>query len=164
MEIDIIDLSLPEYQDLTREQREMVRLAQIEKEALLAADEAEKRKLFYQLLERRTARGTLQRFEAERIGKETEEKIEELRQNLIQQMYLIAENTDEEGKDNYRYPNKLNMELPPSQRLMVVENYYLNKESDPATRLAIYTMDTVAKSYLGDLYETLYEILAKMQR
>ena len=47
-----------------------------------------------------------------------------------------------------------------SQRFLVVRNYYMTITDDPDARLQAYAMDTLAQSYLGEFYATLYDLLA----
>ena len=161
MEIDIIDLTDPDYQDLSAVQLAMVRAAQVKKNTLVADNDAEKKKLFYFMLSNNTARSNIRKFEEERLDALTEQKISAVREDLIQQLRFesIAAEGNEAGP--YRYPENPNYALSPSQRFLVVRNYYMDVTSDPATRLQMYTMDTLARAYLGEYYQTLYELLAQ---
>ncbi len=161
MTIDIIDLSDPAYQDLSSVQMAMVRAAQTKKNAIVAACNAEKRKLFYFMLANNTARSNVRAFEEERLDAEAEEEIAGVREDLISQLHFesIAAEGNEAGP--YRYPENPNYALSPPQRFLVVRNYYMEVTSDPATRLQMYAMDTLARAYLGEYYETLYELLAQ---
>ena len=53
-----------------------------------------------------------------------------------------------------------NYNLTPSQRFLVVRNYYMQSTEDPDARLAAYAQDTLARQYLGEFYVTLYDLLA----
>ena len=48
--------------------------------------------------------------------------------------------------------------LPYSERYKLVRDYYFTIE-DPQERLALYTVDEVAKQYLSSYYRTLYDVL-----
>lgn len=161
MEIDIIDLTDPEYQDLSAVQLAMVRTAQTKKNTIVSENEAEKKKIFYFMLSNNTARSDIRAFEEERLDALAEEKIAAVREDLIRQLHF--ESIASEGNDAgpYRYPENPNYNLSASQRFLVVRNYYMNVTSDPATRLQMYTMDTLARAYLGEYYQTLYELLAQ---
>ncbi len=161
MEIDIIDLTDPEYSDLSSVQLAMVRAAQAKKNALVAENEAEKSKLFYFMLSNNTARSNIRVFEEERLDALTEEKIEAVREDLIHQLQFEAMSSEGNEIGPYRYPENPNYLLSAPQRFLVVRNYYMNVTSDAAVRLQMYTMDTLARAYLGEYYETLYEILAQ---
>ncbi len=161
MEIDIIDLTDPAYQDLTEVQLSMVRAAQTKKNAIVAECEAEKRKIFYFMLANNTALSNIRTFEEERLEASADAEIAGVREDLIQQLHFesIASVGNDAGP--YRYPENPNYELSASQRFLVVRNYYMNVTSDAATRLQMYTMDTLARAYLGEYYQTLYELLAQ---
>ena len=75
---------------------------------------------------------------------------------------LAYEALGSEGDENgpYRYPENPNYNLVPSQRFLVVRNYYMQSTDDPDARLAAYAADTLARSYLGEFYATLYSLLA----
>lgn len=165
MQIDIIDLTQIEFKDLSKEQFSLVVEAQLKKNGILDELAAEKRKLYYRCLERNTVRSNVRTYEEARLDAAAEKEIGDLRDKLIQDIYLIAEGVETEGStETYSYPDNPNYGLPMSQRYLVVRTYYLNKESDPAARLQMYTMDTVAKAYLGDYYETLYEYFAQLAK
>lgn len=160
MTIDIIDLTDPEYSDLSPVQLAMVRAAQTKKDKILEETKQEKRKLFYLMLSRNFARSTTRAYEEERLDAEAEDKIEAVREDLKYQ--LAYEALGSEGGENgpYRYPENPNYTLTPAQRFLVVRGYYMEVTSDPEARLQAYAMDTLARSYLGEFYQTLYELLA----
>ncbi len=161
MEIDIIDLTDPEYADLSEVQLSMVRAAQTKKNAIVAENEAEKKKIFYFMLSCNTLRSNIRLFEEERLDALAEEKISAVREDLILQ--LRFESIASEGNDAgpYRYPENPNYGLSASQRFLAVRNYYMEVTDDAAVRLQMYTMDTLARAYLGEYYQTLYELLAQ---
>ncbi len=161
MEIDIIDLTDPEYQNLTPVQLAMVRAAQTKKNAIVAENDEEKKKLFYFMLSNNTARSNIRTFENERLDALAEEKIAAVREDLIQQIHFEAIASEGNEAGPYRYPENPNYNLSAPQRFLVVRNYYMDVTSDPATRLQMYTMDTLARAYLGEYYQTLYELLAQ---
>lgn len=160
MEIDIIDLNDPAYQNLSEVQLAMVRAAQTKKNDLVAANEEEKRKIFYFMLSNNTARSDIRHYAEDRLDDLTEQKIAAVREDLIQQLHF--ESIAAEGNDAgpYRYPENPNYGLSAPQRFLVVRNYYMDVTSDAAARLQMYTMDTLARAYLGEYYQTLYEVLA----
>ena len=161
MDIDIIDLSDPAYQDLSPVQLAMVRAAQAKKNTIVAENNAEKRKIFYFMLSNNTARSDIRTFEEARLDALAEEKIDAVREDLIQQIHFEAIASEGNDAGPYRYPENPNYNLSASQRFLVVRNYYMDVTSDAAVRLQMYTMDTLARAYLGEYYQTLYEILAQ---
>ncbi len=46
-----------------------------------------------------------------------------------------------------------------SERFLVVRQYYMDVTSDPNARLKAFGADTLARSYLGEFYQTLYDLL-----
>lgn len=83
-----------------------------------------------------------------------------VREDLIHQ--LAYESLGSEGNDKgpYRYPENPNYNLTYSQRFLVVRAYYMGVTSDADARLQAFAMDSLARSYLGEYYQTLYDLLA----
>lgn len=83
-----------------------------------------------------------------------------MREDLNHQ--LAYESIGSEGNENgpYRYPENPNYSLSNSQRFLVVRQYYMGVTTNAEARLQAYAMDTLARSYLGEFYQTLYELLA----
>lgn len=160
MEIDIIDLNDPNYQNLSPVQLAMVRAAQTKKNKILAEAEEEKGELFRLLLSNRMARSSALRDRNAEIDEEAEKEIKAVRSDLAYQ--LAYEGIGQEGDENgpYRYPENPNYNLAYAQRFLVVRNYYMQATDDPAARLQAYSMDSLARIYLGEYYQTLYELFA----
>lgn len=158
--IDIIDLTQEEYQNLNSVQLAMVRAAQAQKDQILAQAEQKKEKAFYTLLKHNVARNTAIPEQNAAIDLAAEKEIDVVREDLV---YRLAYSSDLSGGNDYGpydYPSNPDFNLSPSQRFIVVRNYYMALTSNPAQRLALYEADTLAQSYLGDFYATLYELLA----
>ncbi len=160
MTIDIIDLTDPEYADLSPLQLAMVRAAQGKKDQIVDEGEKEKQKLFYMMLANNFVRATTRTFEEERIDKETAAKVEVVKEDLLHQLAYEALGSEGNEAGPYRYPENPNYNLTPAQRFLVVRNYYMEVEDDPSARLAAFSVDSLARSYLGEYYQTLYELLA----
>ena len=160
MTIDIIDLSDPEYRDLSPVQLAMVRAAQAKKDKILADAEADKNALFYLVTSNGLMRSTSLGYQKEKIDAEALADVDVVREDLRYQ--LAYESLSSEGNANgpYRYPENPNYNLTPAQRFLVVRNYYMQATDDPDARLQAYAMDTLAREYLGEFYQTLYELLA----
>ena len=105
------------------------------------------------------ARGTPLRDAIAEIESEKQKEIEAIKSDLDYQ--LAYESLGSSGNENgpYRYPQNPNYTLTYSERFLVVRNYYMEQTSDPNARLKAYGMDTLAKSYLGQFYQTLYDLL-----
>lgn len=160
MTIDIVNLNSSKYSDLNAVQLAMVRAAQAKKNKILAEAKEEKAKIFQMLLSNGFARSTLVTTENARIDGEAQTQISVVKEDLDYQ--LAYEGLASEGNDQgpYRYPQNPNYNLSYSQRFLVVRTYYMNATNDPNARLQAYSMDTLAREYLGEFYQTLYELLA----
>ena len=160
MEIDIVDLTAEEYQNLNAVQISMVRVAQAKKNALLKAAEEKKKAVLRKLVFNRFEYSTLYPAETERIDAEAQEEIRVLQDDLKHQ--LAYEQLLQTGNENglYSYPENPNYYLPYNERFLIVRNYYMNRTSDPNARLAAFQGDTLAREYLGEYYATLHDLLA----
>ena len=164
MTIDIIDLTDPDYADLNAVQLAMVRAAQVKKDKIVAEADDAVRELFYLLLKNDNARSYVRTKEEARIRAQADAEIEAVREDLLYQ--LAYESIGSEGNEYgpYRYPENPNYNLTYAQRFLVVRNYYMQVESNPTARLEAFGMDSLARSYLGEFYQTLYEQLASYVR
>ena len=160
MTIDIVDLTDPEYSGLNAVQMAMVRTAQVKKNEILAKADEEKAEISQRLVANNFARSYVQVMANARITTAANAQIQALKEDLDYQ--LAYEALESEGNENgpYRYPENPNYNLMPSQRFLVVREYYMNVTDDPDARLQAYTVDTLARSYLGEYYITLYDLLA----
>ncbi len=160
MIIDIIDLSDEEFSDLNAVQMAMVRAAQAEKNEILAAAEEEKGEIFKELLSNGTARSTYFDARAEAIDEAAEERVAAVKDDLLYQIAYDLDAGDGNEQGPYRYPENPNYTLSASQRFLVVRSYYMDITSDAEARLEAYAMDSLARTYLGEYYATLYDLLA----
>ena len=94
------------------------------------------------------------------ICAEAEAQIEVVKEDLLYQLAYEALGSEGDENGPYRYPENPNYNLSPSQRFLVVRNYYMQATDDPDARLQAYAMDTLARQYLGEYYTTLYDLLA----
>lgn len=160
MVIDIVDLTSSQYQNLSAVQLAMVRAAQAKKDAILLKAETEKAQIFRLMLSNQTARSSALQNEYDAIDAQAETDVNVVKEDLNYQ--LAYETVYSEGNENgvYRYPENPNYNLTYSQRFIAVRQYYMDLTSDADARLQAYAMDTLARSYLGEYYQTLYELLA----
>ena len=116
MTIDIIDITLPEYADLSAVQLSMVRSAQAKKDKLTAEAAERKTQIFYLALGNNTARSSALKCEREEIDEKLNKDVTAVREDLIHQ--LAYESLGSEGNDKgpYRYPENPNYNLTYSQR------------------------------------------------
>ena len=159
MKIDIVDLSNPQYSNLSPVQLAMVRAAQAKKDKIEAEAEQNKNELKYFMIANNTARSTALRDAIAQIDAQAENAVDAVRADLNYQ--LAYEAIGSEGNENgpYRYPQNPNYNLSYSERFLVVRQYYMDVTSDPNARLKAYAGDTLARSYLGEFYQTLYDLL-----
>ena len=159
MTIDIVDLSSPEYSDLSPVQLAMVRAAQAKKDKIVAEAEKNKNELKYFMLSNNVARSTALRDAIAEIEAQKKKDIDAVLSDLKYQ--LAYEAIGSEGNENgpYRYPQNPNYNLSYSERFLVVRQYYMDVTSNPEARLKAYAGDTLARSYLGEFYQTLYDLL-----
>ena len=160
MIIDIIDLSDEQFYDLNAVQMAMVRAAQTEKNEILAEAEKEKGEIFKELLTNGTARSTYFDERAEAIDDEADAKVEAVKDDLLYQIAYDLDAGDGNEDGPYRYPENPNYNLSASQRFLVVRSYYMEATDDAEARLEAYAMDSLARTYLGEYYATLYDLLA----
>ncbi len=160
MTIDIIDLNDPKYADLSPVQLAMVRAAQVRKNKLEQQSAADAEEVLGMFIANNTVRSAEYGYRLNALGNSLRKDIEALREDLEYQ--LAYEALGSEGNENgpYRYPENPNYNLTPSQRFLVVRNYYMEITDDPVARLEAFRGDTLARAYLGEFYQTLYDLLA----
>ncbi len=161
MTIDIIDLTDPAYSDLSPIQLAMVRAAQAKKNEIVASYEKEKQQALAIQIAGNTARSAAREYQDAYFDRLAAEEVEGVRESLIYQLSYEALGSEGNEKGLYRYPENPNYTLSPSQRFLVVRNYYMQVTDDPSARLAAYRGDTLARAYLGEFYETLYDLFAR---
>lgn len=160
MTIDIVDLSSEQYKDLSPVQLAMVRAAQARKDTAVQTAEQEKRNILYLMLTNGTARSLTRTLAEQQVDAALETQIEFIREDLNYQLAYEAIGTEGNENGPYRYPDNPNYNLTPAQRFLVVRNYYMNVTQNAEARLTAYSMDSLARTYLGEYYQTLYDILA----
>ena len=146
MTIDIVDLTDEKYADLNAVQMAMVRAAQVKKNEIVAEADEEKASIQRQLVANNFARSYVQVMANARINTAQYKAIEALKEELDYQ--LAYESLGSEGNEQgpYRYPENPNYNLTPSQRFLVVREYYMSVTDDPDARLQAYTVDFVART------------------
>ena len=164
MVIDIIDLDDEAYQNLTSVQLAMVRAAQAKKNEILAEAAEQKGKQFRKLLSAGVVRSSMRHDYDAQVDEAAKKKVDVVREDLLYQ--LAYEGTYSDGNEfgPYRYPENPNYNLAAPQRFLVVRDYYMHVTTNAAARLEAYSMDTLARSYLGEYYQTLYDLLASYVR
>ena len=160
MKIDIVDLTSDQYKNLSPVQLAMVRAAQVKKDKVVAEADKSKNELKYFMLANNVVRSTALRDANRAIEEQKNKDVEIIKNDLDYQ--LAYEALGSEGNENgpYRYPQNPNYNLSYSERFLTVRKYYMEITSDPNARLKAFAGDTLARSYLGEYYQTLYELLA----
>lgn len=160
MTIDIVDLTDPEYSDLNAVQVAMVREAQQKKNEILARAAERKAEYLSMLVANDMARNSFYALTEARVDAEAQAEIAAVKEDLDFQLAYEALGSEGDENGPYRYPENPNYNLVPSQRFLVVRNYYMQLTDEPEARLAAYSADTLARAYLGEFYITLYDMLA----
>lgn len=160
MEIDIVDLTDPQYSSLNAVQLSMVRAAQNKKNKIVAEASEKQTQLLMMVLGNNTARSSAYDLEYAAIAARRDADIEVIKEDLNLQLAYEALGSEGNESGPYRYPQNPNYNLSYSDRFLVVRAYYMDATSDPNARLQAYAMDTLARSYLGEYYQTLYDLLA----
>lgn len=160
MVIDIIDPNAEEYQNLTELQYAMIRAAQTEKNQIMARAAEEKQSLLLKMLTNNMARSTALKGAQDAVDAEAERKVDVVREDLLHRLAYDALYSDGNENGTYRYPENPNYNLAYPQRFLVVRDYYMHVTTNPEARLQAYSMDSLARAYLGEFYQTLYELLA----
>ncbi len=158
MEIDIIDLTDEKYQDLSAVQLALVREAQAKKDEIVYDAEQEKAELFRLMLSNLAVRSSVIVDKQLEIDARAEEEVELVRGTLLYQLSYegIGATGNEYGP--YRYPENPDYTLTYSQRFIVVRNYYMAAVEEPNARLQAFAIDFLAREYLGEFYQTLYDL------
>lgn len=160
MVIDILDLDSEEFQNLTSVQLAMIRAAQAKKDKIIASADKKKQAFFKKLLTDNVARSSMREDYATQVDEDAEAEIAVVREDLLYQLAYEGAFSDGNEFGPYSYPENPNYSLAAPQRFLAVRDYYMRVEKDPEARLRAYSMDTLAKSYLGEYYQTLYDLLA----
>lgn len=160
MVIDIIDPDDEQFQNLSELQLSMIRAAQTEKNEILLKAEAKKETLFLAALSRNTARSSALQDAYEKIDLDAEADVDVVREDLLHRLAYDSLYADGNENGTYRYPENPNYNLNYSQRFLVVRDYYMHVTTNPQARLEAYGMDSLARTYLGEFYQTLYDLLA----
>lgn len=160
MVIDILDLDSEEFQNLTSVQLAMIRAAQAKKDKIIASSDKKKQAFFKKLLTGNVARSSMREDYATQVDEDAEAEIAVVREDLLYQLAYEGAFSDGNEFGPYSYPENPNYSLAAPQRFLAVRDYYMRVEKDPEARLRAYSMDTLAKSYLGEYYQTLYDLLA----
>ena len=164
MTFDIVDFTEEELFALSTVQMRLLRTAQQNKDELTALLAADKRSLYAKLAEAGMLNSNIYADKCDELDDEYERQVAVLKDNLIYNMSLNVpgDGDDDAGDtgDGSDAPYIVDYTLSYLVRYQIVRNYYMSIE-DPAERLALYGADTVAQSYLGHYYNTLYNVFSQ---
>lgn len=160
MDVDIIDLNDEAYADLTNVQLAMVYSAQANKNSVLAQAESDKKKLLKKLLTQNVARSSMRRDYEKSVDEQAQREVDVIREDLLYRLAYESQYSDSNEFGPYRYPENPNYSLNYAQRFLVVRDYYMHLTNDAQARLQAYGIDSLAVEYLGDYYQTLYDLLS----
>ncbi len=158
MVIDIIEIDNETFQKLTSLQLALIVEAQAKKDEILSSANEKKQKQLQVFLTNNVARSSIVQDYNAKIDLEAERQIQAIREELIYE--LAFENRFQDGNEMgpYSYPDNPNFNLTPSERFLVVREYYM-KISGAQKRFQAFQQDEFAKTYLGEYYQTLYDLL-----
>lgn len=160
MVIDIIDLDNESYQNLTSVQLAMVNVAQTQKNEILAKAEEKKNAQFKKFLTNHIARSSIRVDYNAQIDADAQRRIAVVREDLLYRLAYEGTHSDGNEFGPYSYPENPNYSLSEAQRFLVVRDYYMHVTTNSQARLKAYGMDNLAIAYLGEYYQTLYDLLA----
>lgn len=160
MTIDIIDLNDPEYSDLSPVQLAMVRAAQTKKDKITSSVNEQYEEMAQVLMGNNFCRCTELGQYKRMLQAAADAQVDAIREDLLLQLAYEALGSEGDENGPYRYPENPNYNLSYSQRFLVVRNYYMEATDDPDARLKAFAMDSLARTYLGEYYQTLYDLLA----
>ncbi len=158
MDIDIIELTDEDYNDLSSVQLAMIYTAQTEKNNILLNAANEKIDRLNALLKQNMARSTLREDVEKQIDEDAKVKIEAVKEDLLYRLTYDKSNADGNERGKYSYPENPNYDLSYEQRFLVVRDYYMRYTKDANLRLSLFGNDVLAAEYLGEFYQTLYEL------
>ena len=159
MKIDIIDLTDPCYSALSPPQLALVRAAQEKKDKFVAEMEAKKQKFVSKLVDNHFSHSLVYTLQRRVFDDELQNGVDLIRENLLYDLAYKTSGSEGNELGPFSYPDNPNYNLTDSQRFIVVRQYYMDLTSDPKARLAAYAGDSLARAYLGQYYQTLYDML-----
>ena len=163
MTFDIIDMEEEDLLALSTVQMRLLRTAQQEKDDLTCELERDKQTFYNIVVADGMLNSGIHAAKCDELDEEYEQKVAVLKDNLIYNMSLnvpTGDDGDTGGGDDSDVGYIVDYSLSYLDRYQIVRNYYMSI-SDPAERIALYTADTTAKDYLGQYYNTLYNVFSQ---
>ncbi len=163
MEYDIIDLTEEDILALSVVQTKLLRTAQKSKNELTHSLEEDKRAFYDIVVADGMVNSGLYEAKCAELDAEYEREVAILAEQLIFNLSLNEPTTDDElgdGDGDASAGYIVDYSLSYLDRYQIVRSYYMAIE-DANERLALYTADAVAQQYLGQYYNTLFNVLAQ---
>ncbi len=170
MTFDIIDFSEAELIALSTVQMRLLRTAQKEKDQLTEQLARDKQTFYNILIADGMLNSSLYEAKCDELDEEYDRQVSVLKDDLVYNLSLNVPTADDDdpsggdpgsgSDDDPAVGYIVDYSLSYLDRYQIVRNYYMSI-SDPAERLAVYSADTIAVSYLGQYYNTLYNVLAQ---
>ena len=162
MKIDIIPLTDEEYAMLPTAKKRAVRNAQQKKNELYERINKELEIFREKVYAAGMKHSSLYETKKAALFSESEDRCNEIAEALLFELNsdkFLSGGTGVDGDVGYLVDYSLSY----NQRYIVVRDYYLAIK-DREERMRRYGADEVAKDYLGGYYETLYNVLATIDR
>lgn len=154
MDIDIISYSSAQYAQLSEEQLQEVKAAQVKKNRLTVKMTEEIRKEKARLVGNGTYLSPISELVLQKIKEKYEAEIEWVREGLLFYLQYASRVSESQESSN---PYTVDYSLSLEERFEVVKQYYLSAYSDPTARFEAFKADEVAPQYLGELYMATYD-------
>ncbi len=153
MEIDIISYTDAQFAALSAEQLLEVKSAQLKKNRVDLRLEEDMLNERHRLLENGTFLSQIWELYCQKLQAEHDAEVEAVREALL--FYLRYTVKPESSVSGAPYP--LDYSLSYEERYRVVRDYYEGTYQTGKERFDAFEKDTVAISYLGELYKPLYD-------
>ncbi len=153
MVIDIISYEDEQFAQLTEEQLLEVRSVQqkVNELRLKKVEIAEEAK--FRLLKRGVVRSSMMEYGVAEELAAIDGEIDNLREGLLFYLRFSTPSTPSTDETGYLVDTSLSYE----ERYYIVFEYYRTTYTDEAERFKAFKADTVARSYLGELYKVMYD-------
>lgn len=157
MEIDVITLTGEQYAQLSPEQIEKVREAQVKKNSLETALAEAERKVKYDLVKSGTFRSCVYKKLCTKLESEYDAKVASIRDGLLFYLQYSAQSESAEGAS----APYANYALSPEERVVAVKAYYETTYSSASDRFNAFKKDKTALTYLGEYYSATYDYFSQ---
>lgn len=153
MVIDIISYEDEQFAQLTEEQLLEVRSVQqkVNELRLKKVEIAEEAK--FRLLKRGVVRSSMMEYGVAEELAAIDGEIDNLREGLLFYLRFSTPSVPSTDETGYLVDTSLSYE----ERYHIVFEYYQTTYTDAAERFKAFKADTVARSYLGELYKVMYD-------